>query len=164
MCYNKDVAKITFFKGGILMWQFWLIISGICLIIESFTLGFFVFWFSIGALLALIVSLFTTNIVIQSVVFVVSSTILLLLTKPLIKKFIKTPKTKPTNVYSIIGKEGIVLESIDNLNSTGKVKVNGELWSAISDSNIEKGETIKVLSVNGVKLKVEKVNEVSNAK
>lgn len=146
------------------MWQFWLIISGICLIIESFTLGFFVFWFSIGALLALIVSLFTTNIVIQSVVFIVSSTILLLLTKPLIKKIVKTPKTKSTNVYSIIGKEGIVLESIDNLNSTGKVKVNGELWSAISDNNIEKGETIKVLSINGVKLKVEKVNEVSNAK
>lgn len=143
------------------MWQFWLIISGICLIIESFTLGFFVFWFSIGALLALIVSLFTTNIIIQTVVFVVSSTILLLLTKPLIKKFVKTPKTKPTNVYSIIGKEGIVLESIDNLNSTGKVKVNGELWSAISDINIEKGEKIKVLSVNGVKLKVEKINEVS---
>ena len=146
------------------MWQFWLILSGICLIIESFTLGFFVFWFSIGALFALIVSLFTTNIVIQSVVFIVSSTILLLLTKPLIKNFVKTPKTKPTNVYSIIGKEGIVLESIDNLNSTGKVKVNGELWSANSDSNIEKGETIKVLSINGVKLKVEKVNEVSNVK
>ena len=146
------------------MWQFWLVLSGICLIIESFTLGFFVFWFSIGALFALIVSLFTTNIVIQSVVFIVSSTILLLLTKPLIKNFVKTPKTKPTNVYSIIGKEGIVLESIDNLNSTGKVKVSGELWTAISDSNIEKGETIKVLSINGVKLKVEKINEVSNAK
>lgn len=146
------------------MWQFWLVLSGICLIIESFTLGFFVFWFSIGALFALIVSLFTTNIIIQSVVFIVSSTILLLLTKPLIKKIVKTPKTKSTNVYSIIGKEGIVLESIDNLNSTGKVKVNGELWSAISDSNIEKGETIKVLSINGVKLKVEKVNELSNVK
>ena len=145
------------------MWQFWLVLSGICLIIESFTLGFFVFWFSIGALFALIVSLFTTNIVIQSVVFIVSSTILLLLTKPLIKKFVKAPKTKTTNVYSIIGKEGIVLESIDNLNSTGKVKVNGELWSAISDSNIEKGETIKVLSVNGVKLKVEKIHISSQA-
>lgn len=144
------------------MWQFWLILSGICLIIESFTLGFFVFWFSIGALFALVVSLFTTNIIIQSVVFVVSSTILLLLTKPLIKKFVKTPKTKLTNVYSIIGKEGIVLENIDPLNGTGKVKVNGELWSAISDTNIEKGEMIKVLSVNGVKLKVEKVNISSN--
>lgn len=146
------------------MWKFWLLISGICLIIESFTLGFFVFWFSIGAIFALITSLFTTNIIIQSTVFVITSTILLLLTKPLIKKFVKTPKTKPTNVYGIIGKEGIVIETIDSLNGTGKVKIKGELWSAISDYNIEKGETIKVLSVNGVKLKVEKINVASNAK
>ena len=145
------------------MWKIWLIISGICLIVESFTLGFFVFWFSIGAIFALITSLFTTNIIIQSTVFVITSTLLLLLTKPLIKKFVKTPKTKPTNVYSIIGKEGIVLETIESLNGTGKVKVNGELWSAISDSNIEKDEKIKVISVNGVKLKVEKIHITSQA-
>lgn len=145
------------------MWKIWLIISGICLIVESFTLGFFVFWFSIGAIFALITSLFTTNIIIQSTVFVITSTLLLLLTKPLIKKFVKTPKTKPTNVYSIIGKEGIVLETIDSINGTGKVKVNGELWSAISDSNIEKNEKIKVINVNGVKLKVEKIHILSQA-
>ena len=145
------------------MWKIWLIISGICLIVESFTLGFFVFWFSIGAIFALITSLFTTNIIIQSTVFVITSTLLLLLTKPLIKKFVKTPKAKPTNVYSIIGKEGIVLETIDSINGTGKVKVNGELWSAISDSNIEKNEKIKVISVNGVKLKVEKIHISSQA-
>lgn len=145
------------------MWKIWLIISGICLIVESFTLGFFVFWFSIGAIFALITSLFTTNIIIQSTVFVITSTLLLLLTKPLIKKFVKTPKTKPTNVYSIIGKEGIVLETIDSINGTGKVKVNGELWSAISDSNIKKDEKIKVISVNGVKLKVEKIHISSQA-
>ena len=145
------------------MWKIWLIISGICLIVESFTLGFFVFWFSIGAIFALITSLFTTNIIIQSTVFVITSTLLLLLTKPLIKKFVKTPKTKPTNVYRIIGKEGIVLETIESLNGTGKVKVNGELWSAISDSNIEKDEKIKVISVNGVKLKVEKIHITSQA-
>lgn len=145
------------------MWKIWLIISGICLIVESFTLGFFVFWFSIGAIFALITSLFTTNIIIQSTVFVITSTLLLLLTKPLIKKFVKTPKTKPTNVYSIIGKEGIVLETIDSINGTGKVKVNGELWSAISDSNIEKDEKIKVINVNGVKLQVEKIHILSQA-
>ena len=145
------------------MWKIWLLISGICLIIESFTLGFFVFWFSIGAIFALITSLFTTNVIIQSTVFVITSTLLLLLTKPLIKNFVKTPKAKPTNVYSIIGKEGLVIESIDTLNGTGKVKVNGELWSAISDTNIEKDETIKVISINGVKLKVEKVNITSKA-
>ena len=140
------------------MWQFWLLLAGICVIIESFTLGFFVFWFAIGALFALIVSLFTTNIVIQSVVFVVTSTLLLLLTKPLIKSFVKMPKAKATNVYGLINKEGLVLEDIDSLNSTGKVKVNGELWSAVSDTNIPKDSKIKVLSIDGVKLKVQKIN------
>lgn len=140
------------------MWQFWLLLAGICVIIESFTLGFFVFWFAIGALFALIVSLFTTNIIIQSVVFVVTSTLLLLLTKPLIKSFVKMPKAKATNVYGLINKEGLVLEDIDSLNSTGKVKVNGELWSAVSDTNIPKDSKIKVLSIDGVKLKVQKIN------
>ena len=33
------------------MWQIWLIIAGICLIIEIMTVGFLIFWFAIGALL-----------------------------------------------------------------------------------------------------------------
>lgn len=140
------------------MWQFWLILSGICFIIESFTLGFFVFWFSIGALIALVISLFTSNVWVQAFTFVISSSLLLILTKPLMKKFVKTPETKPTNVYSIIGKEGIVLEDIDSINGTGQVKVKGELWSATSDESIEKDTKIKVLSINGVKLKVEKIS------
>ena len=92
------------------MWQFWLIVAGICFIIECFTLGFFVFWFSVGAIIALAVSLFISNFLVQAFTFVISSSLLLLLTKPLMKKFVKTPKTKATNVYSIIGKEGIVLD------------------------------------------------------
>ena len=139
------------------MWKFWLIVSGLCFVIESFTVGFFVFWFGVGALIALAISLLVSNFFIQVVIFIISSAILLVLTKPFVKKFIKTDKTVPTNVYSIIGKEGIVLENIDSINCTGKVKVKGELWSAVSDTDIEKDSKIKVVSVNGVKLKVEKI-------
>lgn len=139
------------------MWKFWLIISGLCLVIESFTVGFFIFWFGIGALIALISSLFITNIIIQSSIFIIMSSILLILTKPLVKKFIKNVDRTPTNIHSLIGKEGIVLENINQLNSTGKVRVNGELWSAISNEDIEKNSKIRVISVNGVKLKVEKI-------
>ena len=89
---------------------------------------------------------------------------LLIFTKPLVKKFVKEKDIIPTNVYSIIGKEGIVVESIDTINGVGKVKVNGELWSATSLENIEKGTKVKVLKVNGVKLEVEKLfsNSTSN--
>ena len=69
------------------MWQVWLIISGICFILEIITIGFLVFWFAIGALITALVSLFTNNIIIQTTVFVLSSTALLFFTKPFVKKF-----------------------------------------------------------------------------
>ena len=146
------------------MWKFWLIVAGICFVIESFTIGFLVFWFGIGALAALVASLFISNIWIQSLIFIIVSSLLLIFTKPLVKKFVKVKDIIPTNVYSIIGKEGIVVESIDTINGVGKVKVNGELWSATSLENIEKGTKVKVLKVNGVKLEVEKLfsNSTSN--
>ena len=62
------------------MWQIWLIIAGICLIIEIMTVGFLIFWFAIGALLAMVVSFFTNNVIIQTSVFVISSTILIFVT------------------------------------------------------------------------------------
>lgn len=146
------------------MWKFWLIVAGICFVIESFTIGFLVFWFGIGALAALVASLFISNIWIQSLIFIIVSSLLLIFTKPLVKKFVKEKDVIPTNVYSIIGKEGIVVENIDTINGVGKVKVNGELWSATSLENIEKGTKVKVLKVNGVKLEVEKIfsNATSN--
>lgn len=139
------------------MWKLWLVIAGLCFVIESFTVGFFVFWFGIGALITLAVSLFIDNIIIQFAVFIISSSLLLILTKPLVKKFVKNNETRPTNVYGLVGKEGIVLEDIDSINGTGQVKVNGELWSATSNTNIDKNTKVKVISINGVKLNVEKL-------
>ena len=85
------------------MWQIWLIIAGICLIIEIFTVGFLIFWFSIGALIAMLISFFTTNVIIQTTVFIITSTILIFATKPFVKKFSKDENSIKTNVYSIIG-------------------------------------------------------------
>ena len=71
------------------MWQIWLIISGVCLIVEIMTVGFLVFWLAIGALFAMITSFFTDNIFIQTLVFVITSTLFILATRPIVKKFTK---------------------------------------------------------------------------
>ena len=65
---------------------------------------------------------------------------------------------KKTNVDRIIGMRGIVTEDIikDNF---GEVKVDGKRWSAYSDTDILKGEVVRILSINSVKLKVEKWEE-----
>ena len=145
------------------MWSFWLIIAGLFFIIEIATVGFLIFWLGIGALLAMLTSFITNNLVLQTVVFVVSSAILIPLTKPLVDKFINK-KTVPTSSYSLIGKQGIVIADINSLEATGLVKVNGETWSAKSDSGepISKDTQIEVLAIDGVKVIVKpiKINSV----
>lgn len=127
------------------MWQVWLVISGILFVAEIITVGFLVFWFAIGALFAMIVSLFTDNVIIQTSVFLISSSLLLFLTKPFVKKFSKED-TVQTNAYSVIGKVGIVVRSIDNKNGVGQVKIGAETWSAISstDDTISEGTSVEV--------------------
>jgi len=135
------------------MWQFWIIISGIFFIIEMATVGFLMFWFGIGALIAMIVSLFTTNIAIQASVFILSSTILLFFTRPFVNKFTKKNSEIQTNAYSIIGKKGIVIKTIDPISGKGQVKVGTEVWTAKSKDNtkLETGLEVEILEIDGVK-------------
>lgn len=139
------------------MWQVWLIIAGLFFICEIITVGFLVFWFGVGALIAMIVSFFTSNIIIQTTIFVISSTILLLATKPFVKKFVDVKKTN-TNVFSIIGKKALVIKEI-NSHSVGQIKINGEVWSAESENNetITEGSEVEIIKINGVKAIVKSV-------
>lgn len=143
------------------MWHIWLIVAGVCFIIEMITVGFFVFWFGIGAILTMLVSLiFPENLILQATTFIVSSTILIFLTKPFVDKFTKKDKKVATNAYSIIGKKGIVTQDINPTHAVGQVKVAGETWSAktIDGSIIEKGSQIEVSQIDGVKAVVKLIN------
>lgn len=147
------------------MWVFWLIAAGVFFIIEMATIGFLVFWLGIGALLAMLTSFVTDSILIQSIVFVISSTLLLLFTRPLVDKFIKVPKEIKTNAYSIIGKKGIVISKINNIEGNGQVKIDGEIWSAksLTDEDIPENSEVEIVEIDGVKAVVKKVTENSEA-
>lgn len=147
------------------MWYIWLILAGIFLIIEIMTVGFLIFWLSIGSLLAMLTSFITDNIVIQTAVFVISSTILIFTTKPFVKKFAQNKNPIKTNVYSIIGKVGLVTKEINSIKATGQIKINGEVWSAIGQNNsiIPEGVEVEVLEIKGVKAIVTPVKILSNS-
>ncbi len=135
------------------MWQIWLIFAGIFIIIEFFTAGFLIFWLSIGSLFAMVTSFFTDNLVIQTAVFVIASTLLIFATKPFVKKFAKIENSIKTNVYSTVGKTGIVTKTIDSELSVGQVKIGGETWSAVSKDNIKipEGTKVEIEEIKGVK-------------
>ena len=101
----------------------------------------------------MIVSLFTSNIAIQTTIFVFSSAILLFFTRPLVNKFTKDDDEVQTNAYSIIGKKGIVIKEIDPVLGKGQVKVGTEVWSAktLGDEKIKEGSEVEVTEIDGVK-------------
>lgn len=138
-------------------WGIWLIIIVILAILEATTINLTTIWFVASAIVALIVSFFTDNYLIQFGVFVILGVILLATTRPLLQNLLKHKK-EATNADRIIGMQGIVTEKIAK-NKPGEVKVDGKRWTAISDKTIKDGSTITVLEINGVKLKVEKVEE-----
>ncbi|MBQ7410682.1 MAG: NfeD family protein [Clostridia bacterium] len=136
------------------MWQFWLIIAGAFVILEIATMGFLVFWFALGALAALVVSLLVDSILVQAIVFLVVSTILLFATKPLVNKIMPKDSFVKTNSYSIEGKVGRVTIDIEPVEGKGQVKVGGESWSAKSadDTYIPKDTEVIVEKIEGVKV------------
>ena len=140
------------------MWLIWLIAAAFFFVAEIITVGFFIFWLGIGALLAMLVSFITDSIIIQTITFAVTSSVLLFFTKPLAKKLTKSDNVA-TNSFSLINKQGIVTIDINPLEGTGQVKVNGEVWSAKTQNHlaIPKDTQIKVLKIDGVKLVVEQV-------
>ena len=135
------------------MWKLWLIISGIFFIVEMCTVGFLIFWFAIGALIAMISSFFITNIVAQTTIFIIASTILLFTTRSFVNKFAKTDNTQKTNAYSIEGKTGKVIKDINPIEGCGQIKIGGEIWSAKSFDGtcISQNTEVIVERIDGVK-------------
>ena len=134
----------------------WLLVAVILGVIEVSTTNLVSIWFVISSLLAMIVSLFIDNILVQITIFVLIGVLLMPLSKKIYNK-IKVNNVK-TNIDRIIGMKGIVTENIIK-DDIGEVKVDGKKWSAYADTNISKGEYIEVLSINSVKLKVKKWEE-----
>ena len=132
----------------------WLITFIVLLFIELITINLVTIWFVIGSLAAMGVSYFTDSFLLQLLVFVVVSTVSLIITRPLIKKF-KTYTVEATNSDRVLGKIGEVTKKIEE-NKYGEVKVYGNTWTAYSDQPIDVGEKVRVLKIDGVKLIVEK--------
>lgn len=139
----------------------WTILAILFAVVEGFTLGLTSIWFSAGALIALVAAGLGLPVFAQIVVFVLCSGLMVVYTRPLAIKVFKIGSHK-TNVDSLIGKTGIVTKSISEF-EVGHVKVKGQIWSAKSLNNIqlEDGQKVVVIKIEGVKLFVEKFNETS---
>jgi membrane protein implicated in regulation of membrane protease activity len=136
----------------------WLAVIVLALIIEAMGPQLVSIWFAVGGVASFICELIGLNFTIQISVFVAVSVIALIATKPLVAKM-KKADVNPTNADRYIGMEGKVTTAIRGIEGTGRVLVHGNSWSAVSDEDLDEGTLVKVLAIEGVKLRVKKLDK-----
>ena len=131
----------------------WLILTVAFLAVEAVTVTVVSLWFAAGALAAMATALLGAGIWLQTGVFLAVSAVALTALRPLVRKFL-TPKLTATNIDSLIGSVCIVTADIDNIVSSGQVKLNGMEWTARSSSGdpIPQGTRVTVDRIEGVKV------------
>ncbi len=132
---------------------FWAVLTVLCIIVEAITAGLIAIWFVLGALAAFVSVFFGVPFVYQLVIFAGTATVTILLVRPTAKSCLGIHETA-TNVDSLIGMKGVVLEPVNNLRETGRVKVNGLTWTArsVDGTVIAEDRIIEVQRVEGVTL------------
>lgn len=137
----------------------WLAVIIIAAIVEGSTAQLVSIWFVAGGIGALIANLCGAPVWAQWVVFAAVSTLMLLVTRPLVKRLLSF-KRVDTNAGRYIGETGIVTAQINNTLGQGQVNVHGSVWTARSadNSEIQEGCRVLVKSIEGVKLIVEKIH------
>ena len=136
----------------------WLIVFIVLTAIEMATFQLVTIWFAVGAVAAVITSLFSTSLEIQLIVF-------LILVRPIAGRFLQT-KTVKTNVDSLIGDYATVTARIHNQEGFGKAVIRGQEWTAAAEKDdeiIEAGSRVVVTGIRGVKLIVAKIEQSRTA-
>lgn len=130
----------------------WLALMVGFIIVEASTVTLASVWFAVGSLIAAVAAFWNAPVWLQVTLFFVISMALLLLLRPMTRKYF-TPKLTKTNVDSIIGSEGLVTGRIDNVAAAGQVKLGAMEWTARSTTGevIEPGTRVRVDKIEGVK-------------
>ena len=140
-----------------LMIIIWFVVIIVAALIEMNTMDLSSIWFSVGALIAFILSLVGLKPIPQVVVFLVVSVILLVSLRPVAKNYFKT-NVISTNSDRLVGKVAVCTKAI-RPGDRGEVKIDGKIWLAVTsgEEDIQVNDKVQVLAIEGVKLIVDRI-------
>ncbi len=145
-----------FFIYNNLPWV-WLFIMLACILVESFTFSLTTIWFAISAFICIFLAFTPMPFIAQFFIFVVLAFVLLIFTRPVLKKKLYQKKSA-TNYDRILEQTAVVTKQITSLQK-GSVKISGMEWSASvkDESELEPGSKCVIESIEGVTVFVKKI-------
>ena len=141
------------------MWQMWVIIAVICLILELMNGDFFIMCFAIGGVCSSIAAAVGGNIYVQLAVFAITSVLSLFFVRPAALRYLhKNEDSRVSNADALIGQTGRVSEPIV-ADGFGRVAIDGDDWKALSIDGqpIEKDARVRVVSRESIIITGERV-------
>lgn len=134
---------------------FWAVLIVLLICAEIGTTQLVAVWFAAGGIIAFIASLFGAPFYVQIIFFILGSILLLVCTRPIVRRFLRNTKKVATNSDRVVGQECVVQEEINNALGTGRVRADGMDWTARSaDDQVvcAVGTVCTVQEIQGVKL------------
>ena len=129
----------------------WLAVIGSLVIIELLTYGLYFAALAVAAVVPLLLSLLGLDLWVQGLGFLLAAIVALVFVKPITKKLQGEKPERLTNSESLIGKEGLVMEAVDQ--HSGQVKAWGETWSAkTTTGSIPEGTKVVIEQIDGATL------------
>ena len=113
--------------------------------------SFFLAPFAIGAALAAVAASAAGETA-AAVVFVFASILTLMSVRPLVHRRLLSGPALRTGGAALVGKRALVTERISNHEGVGRVRIDGEVWTARSldeDHVIEAGTSVQVVDIKG---------------
>lgn len=135
---------------------FWLVLAAIFFVLEIITPGALVsVWFAAGALAAAIGALCSLPLLAQAGIFLVFSSVLLFLTRPLARR-LHNQESPDFGSPALIGRQGKLLEPVDREKGTGLIRLDGTTWRCMSSDGepIDMNRMVTVMKIDGNKLVV----------
>lgn len=133
------------------LWSLWLGAAVLLGVGEMFSLDLVMIMLATGAVVAMVLALADANFAVQALAAAGTSLATLALVRPgLVKKLHSGPDLQLGH-GKLVGTQGVCTEQITGT-TTGRVRLAGEIWSALpyDDSlTIEPGQTVEVFEIRG---------------
>ena len=140
----------------------WVVLGVALMIAEIFTLGFVLFWFGIGAIVAALAGYLGAGIGFQFLIFAVVSIALTAMSRTIFARYLPHPADRVlTAVDSLPGKVGTVTYASKGALNEAAVKVYGSTWTAypVDDVALAEGEKVEVVEVKGSSIYVRRIRD-----
>lgn len=142
---------------------FWAALAALAFVGELLTVSFFLFFFSLGALVGLVAALLGFGVTVQAVGFVAASVLSMVVLRPTILNRLALGSSEGyERRVGIAGKSAVVTDAIEP-GGSGTVRIgSGDFWTARTiypnERTIGQGTRVRVLDTDGLTAVVEVVD------